>query len=369
MRTNGFQAPCNAMQITTWVLIPLLLLHYSICITPVLPLVISLPLTILYFLTSCAATFYGYITTKTDSIDHLLYQHLHGSPHPRAVLSTAPPSPAEETASNATPQTPEETKYCWVCQTNVYAQSMHCKYCDKCVSVFDHHCMWLNTCIGSANYRYFYRTVLLSFTFVTIHVISLIVHLCLYFLDDAKVRTMTSDWWVGPGIVLIGINIGFLIFTASASFLLLQLFIFHVGLKREGITTYQYICRDSARKREKNLLANKIRQRRVEELEQAGNSMDAIILKFGSVKICQKCDPVRKLVLQEMENAEHNERCGNSREQGGDDDDDDDVDVESVVRERVNVGNGISNDDDDDEESDGDGDNIHNGSANGGVGK
>lgn len=326
MRTNGFQRPLNGMQIATWILLPVLMSQYLIFLAPTLPMAIAIPLTLAFLVTGILSTYQGYITTKTDPIDHLLYHHLRGSSHP---------STTENASSQGQEDGGDDTKYCWICQTQVHKHSMHCKYCDKCVSNFDHHCMWLNTCVGSANYDNFFKTVIWTFCFISIHVASLIVHLSLYFLENARVRSLASSWFgnADANIILVGFNIGFLVFTVFCAFMVLQLLVFHLGLKREKITTYQFIIRDSARKREKMLLSNRIRQKRVEELEKAGNNFEAFCLKAGALKCCKPCDPVRRLVLQEMDQVDTNEENGNddrsfsdSQRRMGDDDDDDDVD-------------------------------------------
>jgi hypothetical protein len=259
-------------------------------LTPTLPKVLSIPLTITYIISAFIATRYGYITTKTDPIDHLLFKHIHGAAHPSATPQSS--SDVEE----------EDTKYCWVCQTNVYNQSMHCKYCDKCVGVFDHHCMWLNTCIGAENYRDFFKTVVWTFVFVCIHVGTIATQLGLYFVNNLTIRRLASKWFdADVDIVLVGINIGMLVFTTSTAFMVLQLLVFHIGLQREGVTTYQYIIRDSAEKRDKSIFVNKVRQRRIEELEKSGSTGEAFVLKMGALACCKSCDPVRRLVLQEID--------------------------------------------------------------------
>lgn len=138
-------------------------------------------------------------------------------------------------------------------------------------------------------------------------------HLSLYFIEYDKVRSLAGSWFGGAGanIILVGFNIGFLVFTAFCAFMVLQLFVFHLGLKRENITTYQYILRDTAKKRERMRLSNMVMQRRVEELENAGNSMEAFCLKAGALQCCMPCDPVRRLVLQELDQAAENEEHGN----------------------------------------------------------
>ncbi len=246
----------------------------------------------------------------------MLHQHLYGSPHPKAKPET---DAAVEEA---------DIKYCWVCQTNVHTESMHCKYCDKCVSKFDHHCMWLNTCIGSANYKTFFNTVIWTFTFVTLHVGTLIIYLALYFMENKAVRSLAASWCGGAnaGLILVGFNIGFLVFTSFCAFMVLQLLVFHMGLRREQITTYQYIIRDSAKKRERMMLSHKVRQRRVQELQNTGNGLEAICLRAGAMRCFETCDPVRRLVLSEVEQSQDENR-GNetaNRNLNGDSSDSDD---------------------------------------------
>lgn len=296
MRRNGFQRPFNGMQITTWILLPLLLTHFFMFLTPTLPKDLSTPLTIAFGVSSLLAIIFGGVTTKTDSMDHKLYLHLNGSPHPKAK-----------------PDSEEETKYCWVCQTDVCHHSMHCKYCDKCVSNFDHHCMWLNTCIGAANYKTFFQTVLWTLIFVLIHVAAICLQLGLYFVGNEEVKSLANSWFdgAGAGIILVGFNIAFLVFTAFTAFMVLQLLVFHLGLMRQGITTYQYILKDTAKKREKMRFINQVREKRAEELQVAGNGMEAFILRMGATPCCIPCDPIRKLVKQEMEQAEDNASKGN----------------------------------------------------------
>ena len=365
MRTNGFQTPRNGMQVTTWVLFPVLTIQFCLFLTPNLPPPISIPITILFLLSGVSGVYYGYITTKTDSIDTKLYQHLNNRPHPHvnsitkrkmklalekkereteaAGVTNQNQSPSklktavgglisivrkgntqesiEVQQSDTESQNDEAqglngdgnedeneeallpTKYCWVCQTNVYDTSMHCKYCDKCVSTFDHHCMWLNNCIGDANYGYFYKTVWSVFLFNFFHVTAQVIYLALYFSGHTETKALTIAWFnAGMPEVIIGFNIGFLVLTGSAGLLVMQLLWFHYCLRRERITTYQYIIRDGQRKREKLQLMQKVKTKRKVEVQRAsdgGKCVQACWLSLGA-KYCTLCDPIIPMVKDEM---------------------------------------------------------------------
>lgn len=294
MRTSGLQKPYNGMQMTTWILFPVLIVQFCLFLTPTLPLPISIPFTILFLSMGMASLYFGYTTTKTDSIDTMLYQHLNGRAHSRAAKEKR--APGEENES--------KTKYCWVCQTNVYESSMHCKYCDKCVSTFDHHCMWLNNCIGDANYGYFYKTVWFVFLFIASHATALIIYLSLYFGGHEKTTELSRSLF-GDNfkIIIVGINIGFLVLTGFAGILVIQLLWFHMSLRRQGITTYQFIIRDGQEKREHWNLMQKVNLKRKEEMKKAkeeGKCITACWVGLGA-KYCKVCDPIIPMVKKEMD--------------------------------------------------------------------
>lgn len=225
----------------------------------------------------------------------MLYQHLNNRPHPRAVKKEG-----EEQSEEQAPK----TKYCWVCQTDVYEASMHCKYCDKCVSTFDHHCMWLNNCVGDANYRQFYATVWYTFLFIAIHIGTLTVYLVLYFTGNEETKQRTENWLgVALPLVVVGVNIGFLVLTTFAGLLVAQLLFFHMSLRRQNITTYQFIVRDGQQKRDRAHFISKVSAKRDEivlEAKTDGKCLQACWLGIGA-KYCKVCDPVIPMVREEMD--------------------------------------------------------------------
>jgi len=267
--------------------------------------------------------YYTYVTTKTDSMDERLHEHLSGKPHPdvckrkekeakrraddkekitknKSGITTVDSSAAADETHN---DEEEEVKYCWVCQTEVHVCSMHCKYCDKCVSHFDHHCMWLNTCIGAKNYGTFFRSVW-SLTLMTgVHLAALILFYIGYFNKSWGVRERSEFLRDGAPEIVLGFNLGVGAFVFAIVAMVVQLLMFHQGLKREGLTTYQFIMQDSQGKREKATFKSRVKERRNLELSrlrlEQGRSMEKTFIKMGGVKLCRPCDPIRKMLEAE----------------------------------------------------------------------
>jgi len=327
------------MQISTWILLPMLVLHFALFLTPTLPIWLSIPFSILYSVFAIASAYYTYVTTKTDSMDERLYEHLRGKPHPNVIKrkekeaarklktneimkdiisatsgeSTAPE--AEDTADEEGQE--EELKYCWVCQTEVHVQSMHCKYCDKCVSHFDHHCMWLNTCIGAENYATFFKCVWCLTLLTTVHLIALIMYIIGYFTKLWGVRERSGWLDEGKPEIIMGINLGVAVFIFAVVAMVVQLLMFHQALKRDGLTTYQFIMKDSQRKREKAVYTARVKERRSAELSRmrlgGGGFMEMSGVKMGAWKVCKPCDPVRRSIDEEnsVEDVRNNVSRGN----------------------------------------------------------
>ena len=96
--------------------------------------------------------------------------------------------------------------------------------------------------------------------------------------------------------VVVGIFIGFVIFDAIALSLILQLLYFHMQLRREGLTTYKFIVRETQRKREKlNQEQARTNQRTVAmgKAHDEGKACLMIRLRYG--EMCPCCDPLPPL--------------------------------------------------------------------------
>ena len=115
-RKNGFQAPLNILQIGTWVLFPILIIHYFAFLYPLLwpYLSVRIAVTIVFLASSLGALISGFLVCYIDPADN----------HTLRAITSDDPNPV----------------YCYLCETNVECTSKHCRFCQKCIVGFDHHC-------------------------------------------------------------------------------------------------------------------------------------------------------------------------------------------------------------------------------------
>jgi len=334
MRENGLQRPYSGMQLATWVLHPILVAQFVIFCRPLFPLYVWIPLTSVFGVLAILSATFAYITSKINPMDDRLFPQLLGCPSPRKAGN----EPTNKGRNNGITTNPDHTKYCWVCEAHVHIFSMHCKFCDKCVGKFDHHCLWLNTCVGSANYIYFFRTVWVTLLLTLVHFASLVFVVVLYFLKIWGFNERAKDWFdLNQPAVVIGVNIAFLPITLGAIMLLVQLWTFHIGIQWEGITTYQYIVRYNARKRDQSRLEAEINNKRVSAIQRANGDGDTILvcrLQLGNV--CRPCDPIRRDVLSNYDRQILHPHGSGSQANGQDNNDDPEDNDENEGDEQLN---------------------------------
>jgi palmitoyltransferase ZDHHC1/11 len=294
-RKNGLSAPHSYMQISTWVFLPTLVIEFLLVCSPNLPLAASIPVTLIFCALSFLAAIYGYLATVTDSVDTHLACHLRDQGEP----SPPPPSGCLALFTTTSDFTPaqlraESTKYCWVCETNVAQHSMHCKYCNKCVSKFDHHCQWLNTCVGEKNYPYFYKTLWFIASLLIVHG-GTSVAIGIDILAHGATELRADNWLGGSGLKILVVAVCFFFFLLDmvALSLIAQLLLFHISLRRERLTTYQFILKDNQRKRDLTKVTDAKKAQRIVAIGTAkreGKTMLVYQLQCG--QHCKTCDPL-----------------------------------------------------------------------------
>ena len=263
MRTNGFERPFNPMQIGTWILLPVLLMQFVLFATPVLPLAASIPCTIVVVACGAASAIFAYRCCAVDPVDERLRRHLSRQRQTHRVDQTKDDDHGNGAADDdndcqsgerrerSNGEEESTVKFCWVCSIDVHESSMHCKFCNKCVKRFDHHCHWLNTCVGEANYDYFFGAVGSTLAMEIARggvlaglVISFFVQ---YYAMPREMNDVGAgstlgniNWFGVSGLVIASVNIVFLAVDIVCVVMLLQLFMFHIRLRREGITVSMF---------------------------------------------------------------------------------------------------------------------------------
>jgi hypothetical protein len=251
-RKNGFEYPWDALQIATWTLFPLILVHYFAFLYFLLwnALAAKIVITVVFIIFAISTGIFAYLTCNIDPADPVLC--VFGFDHPA-----------------------DQTIHCYLCETNVHSSSKHCRYCDKCVQRFDHHCKWLNTCVGEKNYRYFlgiivsvFLLTLTSFTISSALMIESFVD-TRHFMHRVHHDNRFEHYLGSPisqhavqSLLVVSVAIFLAIFG-----MLIQLGGFHVMLLWRGITTYDFIIAEQKRQRDKDAE----RMQRTFEREQAKN--------------------------------------------------------------------------------------------------
>jgi len=244
-RRTGFQLPWDVLQVLTWVLFPLIVIHYFAFLYFLLwtSVALHVVLSVLFAVFAIATAIAVYMTCSIDPADDTLC-----TLSPSTVHSMQPPD-----IKNT-----ENQIYCYLCETNVHKSSKHCRSCDKCIVRFDHHCKWLNTCIGKKNYIYFLSIIVfvLLLTSESLAIsIALMIESFAYpgnFLNRV-VEENNFRSYLGSDVsssALQALLVVSVVVTASLVGMILQLGGFHVMLIWRGLTTYDFIILEQKRQRD-----------------------------------------------------------------------------------------------------------------------
>ncbi|KDO32586.1 hypothetical protein SPRG_03060 [Saprolegnia parasitica CBS 223.65] len=257
MRTNGWQAPFDLLQVVAWVTFPVLLGGFFAFYVPFLPATLAIVLGVIYGTNGVLIMVLAGLCTYINPAD-------------RNILTEAELSPAQIT---------DDLLYCNVCTKYVDKRSRHCRLCEKCVATFDHHCKWLNNCVGAHNYRYFFVLICSTLVFTMFQLAVGVYLFATSFADPTSITSngaatygckdgtpasgtnvCTNDGYMFPLVavkILLGLYSAFLV---PSTVSILQLVIFHIKLCRNGSTTYDYIVEQRrakiARARGDSALAN-----------------------------------------------------------------------------------------------------------------
>jgi palmitoyltransferase ZDHHC9/14/18 len=131
-------------------------------------------------------------------------------------------------------QFPSSVRYCYTCSRYRAPRTFHCRLCDSCVDNFDHHCPWTGTCIGGANYAPFmgFLISLQLTTFFTVVSCADAPYAYSVAYEVGMKRALDVMSWM-PVIVLL--------YTFILCFSISALFVLHVYLVLNGLTTMEHL--------------------------------------------------------------------------------------------------------------------------------
>lgn len=120
------------------------------------------------------------------------------------------------------------------------------------------------------------------------------------FLGNGTSESKSEDWFQADAtIAVVAVMCVFILFDLVALSLLGQLLLFHLRLRRDGLTTYGFIVQDNQRKREESKKIRELTQKRVAAVAQAreeGRMCALLHLRVGGYvrKVCGLtcCDPL-----------------------------------------------------------------------------
>jgi hypothetical protein len=140
--------------------------------------------------------------------------------------------------------------------------------------------------------------------FLVVHVVVQVVLIIDMYINTSGSTDELSQEWFGVGeSAKLGLAIGMGIFCLAdviALSLMLQLWMFHLRLQREGLSTYKFIVKDNQRRREARAKSEDLKRKRTSAMAKAlaeKRKADYFRLKFGGAlsQTCgfRCCDPLQ----------------------------------------------------------------------------
>lgn len=244
-RTHGLQLPLNYLQVLGWtVFIITMLLNFLILVQ------------ILFD----ELKFVSIITFSLLYVFHIVS-------HVTALLLDPGESALRKQEINIVPEFDRavhahviENGRCHLCNINTSdKKTKHCGICNKCVYHFDHHCKWLNNCVGRRNYAAFIICVISAFLIALFSSILCLTNVIIFLKDTNEFSsvaksfincTVTTDIvpytkYCKNSILFLTFLITFCLSGLAISCALLHLLCFHIYISFLGVSTYEYIMRNS----------------------------------------------------------------------------------------------------------------------------
>ena len=265
MGKNGCTRPFDELQIVSWFVFPLFVVAFGCLVATPLPFAAQLVVSIFFGTVVLCLFLFAAKTTLSDSGDPQVY---YGISLRQSKDATGQVDPEHNFLAT---YFTEGSKKCHVCKVYRQPLSEHCRICNKCVETFDHHCKWLNTCIGSQNYRFFFLTLTLATTQVTVHFFFIIGELIAYGASvefRQNVEHAMRAIPAGGGTIWLVLQIIVGLMLGAFAYLLADLWKFHIRLIRHDDTTFGYLKNQQRRDR----LAKEDQRMKKKQQQQSGGS-------------------------------------------------------------------------------------------------
>ncbi|KAL0222596.1 hypothetical protein RCL1_002450 [Eukaryota sp. TZLM3-RCL] len=225
VRRNGLQPPYDAVQMIAWGLFAIFALGFYFVllrfIPPFLNVFVSYPWTFFLILGTVMNLWVSLIDPADPAVDTRKITKLSRSlPVGFRVI--------------------DEKNYCCICKVTVGPRSKHCKLCNKCVGDFDHHCKYINTCVSKSRNYFQFFTLLITMTTLSITLAGGV----FFILVLIVLGPLRFQFRMVPKRFL-NVILLFLLgcIAVPTSYLLFQLLVFHVGLIKAKLTTYEFIVK------------------------------------------------------------------------------------------------------------------------------
>ncbi|XP_046965464.1 palmitoyltransferase ZDHHC11-like [Vanessa cardui] len=245
-RTNGFQLPLNYQQIVGWIVCVISALVNFFLLTPTqfedlkfASLIIYSFIYAVYVIAHFAASLVDPGEDDLRKRDIYILPEFDRTIHAHVI----------------------ENGRCHLCNINTTdRKTKHCGICNKCVYQFDHHCKWLNNCVGRRNYTVFILCVVSALLITLFTVILCLIDIYFFLVSPQKLSSAAQTFincseledynyvtkkYCKSSIYFLIFLVTFCTIALAIACALLHLLCFHIYISILGVSTYEYIMRNS----------------------------------------------------------------------------------------------------------------------------